>query len=154
MSTLAMLEDYLFVGTQMQLRLKEAMPDLLGAAGAVQGVDTYVQAAETTIAAPTAFVLWEGDTFDGIDTARAAGGRSQALSQQWTVVLVVRNADQYAPDGRSSVAGQYLAGIHKAIAGWMPPGAARPMLRMQGRKPSYGANAGAFPLTFSIQLHL
>ena len=100
------------------------------------------------------FVLWEGDQVEANDQGRAGLGRSQIVRQQWTVLLAVRNAAQNDPAARNESAGPFLALIHKTLSGWAPEGSARPFLRSQGRKATYTANVGLYPLTFDLSLHL
>lgn len=153
MSNAALLADYLFLRPLIQARLQAEVAEL-AAAGAVQGIEDLAQAMERSINAPSVYVLWEGDVFDTTEAGRARGGKSQALGQQWTTLLGVRNADQITLDGRNAVAGPLLSKIHKAIAGWAPDGAFRPFQRIQGRRPAYSPNVGLYPLTFEISFNL
>lgn len=153
MSNAALLVDYLFAGALIRARLRDQVAGL-AAEDSVQGIETFAQAAEKNIQAPTAFVLWEGDTIDASEAGRAAGGRSQLLTQQWTVLLAVRNAVQHDLDARNNSAGPLLSAIHKALAGWAPDGSLRPLTRAPGRKANYTANVGLYPLSFALPLHL
>jgi hypothetical protein len=152
-SNAALLLDYLFAGELIRSRLREQVAGL-GAPDAVQGIETLAQAVEKNITAPTVFVLWEGDQINTSEQGTAAGGRSQLMRQQWTVLLAVRNATQNAQDARNEAAGPFLSAIHKAVAGWAPEGTVRPFVRAQGRKASYTANVGLYPLTFELPLNL
>ena len=100
MSNAALLLDYLFAGELIRTRLREQVPGL-SAADAVQGIETLAQAVEKNIQAPTVFVLWEGDQINTGEQGSAAGGRSQSMRQQWTVLLAVRNATQNDPAARN-----------------------------------------------------
>ena len=153
MSNAALLLDYLFAGQLIQARLRMVVPGL-AAVDAVQGIEQFAQAVERNITAPTAFVLWEGDNVVASDSGRAAGGRSQIINQQWTVLLAIRNAAQHPQDAHNLAAGPFLSAIHKALAGWAPDGALRPFTRAQGRKASYTANVGLYPVSFELPLHL
>ncbi|MEQ1685456.1 MAG: hypothetical protein ABL916_17570 [Burkholderiaceae bacterium] len=153
MSNQALLLDYLFAGELIRTRLREQVPGL-AAPDSVQGIETLAQAVEKNITAPTVFVLWEGDLINTGEQGTAAGGRSQLMRQQWTVLLAVRNATQGDRGARNEAAGPYLSAIHKALAGWAPEGTVRPMLRAQGRKATYTANVGLYPLTFDLPLNL
>lgn len=153
MSNAALLLDYLFAGELIRTRLREQVPGL-ASTDSVQGIETLAQAVEKNITAPTAFVLWEGDLINTGEQGTAAGGRSQLMRQQWTVLLAVRNAMQSDKAARNEAAGPFLSAIHKALAGWAPEGTVRPMLRAQGRKATYTANVGLYPLTFELPLNL
>lgn len=153
MSNAALLLDYLFVGALLQARLREQVP-ALSALGAVEGIESLAQASEKNITAPKVFLLWEGERFDTGPQGSALGGATQIVGQQWSALLAVRNAAQNTPDARNSAAGPLMSAIHKAIAGWTPPGGFRPFRRTQGRKPNYTANVGLYPLTFELSLHL
>lgn len=153
MSTAALLLDYLFCRKLIEARL-QAQVEMLAAEGSVVGIEQFKQAVERTIFAPTAFVLWEGDSFDTGPTGQALQGAAQIVRQSWTVLLAVRNADQVNADARHESAGELLSAIHKALAGWVPAGAPKPFRRAQGRKASYQPNVALYPLTFDILLHL
>lgn len=153
MSNAALLLDYLFAGAQIRARLHAQVPGL-AAEDSVQGIETLAQAVEKNIQAPTVFVLWEGDSIDATDAGRSGRGANQIIHQQWTLLLAVRNATQNDPDARNEAAGPYLSAMHKALAGWAPDGSVRPFTRTQGRKASYTANVGLYPLTFELTLHL
>lgn len=154
MGTPALLLDYLFAGAAIEQRLRSQVAELAGA-DAVRAVDQLAQAVERSITGPTAFVLWEGDAFDTGERGRAAGGTSQIVRQQWTVLLAVRHAGQKAPGAaRNESAGPLLAAIHKALAGWIPEGAFRPLQRTQGRRATYTANVALYPLAFDLPLTL
>jgi hypothetical protein len=152
-SNAALLLDYLFAGDAIRARLRTSVQGL-AAEDAVQGIETLGQAVEKNILSPTVFVLWEGDLVETGDTGRAGRGTSQIIRQQWTVLLAVRNAMQHDPDARNEAAGPFLSAIHKAIAGWHPEGSARPFTRAQGRKATYTANVGLYPVSFELQLHV
>ena len=152
MSNVALLADYLFLRPLIQARLAAVVPDL-AEPGSVVGVEELSQALERAVTAPTAYVLWEGDNFDVSDQGRAAGGKSQALEQQWSVLLALRNASPDL-DARNAAAGPLLSQIHKAISGWAPAGAFRPFKRIQGRRPAYSTNVGLYPLTFAMPFNL
>lgn len=153
MSTPALLLDYLFAGAVIEARLRDQVTEL-AAEGAVQGVEAFSQALERSISAPTAFVLWEGDLFPTGESSSAAGGKSQIVTQQWSVLLAVRNASQVVRAARNASAGPLLSAIHKALAGWTPEGAYRPMRRISGRRASFSPNVGLYPLAFGLPLTL
>ena len=152
MSNAAALLDYLFVRGLIQARLADQEPLL--ATGNVSGVEDLAQAVERGLRDTTAFVLWEGDVFDTSEQGRAGAGKNQLVQQQWSVILAVRNADQNDADARNASAGPLLAQVHKALAGWVPEGAFRPLLRVQGRRANYTPNVGLYPLTFALPLSL
>lgn len=153
MSTAALLLDYLFCRELIKARLSSQVA-MLADEGSVVGIEQFTQAVDRTISAPTAFVLWEGDTFDTGPNGQALHGAAQIVVQSWTVLLAVRNADQFNADARHESAGPLLSDIHKALAGWVPSGLTRSMRRLQGRRPSYQPNRALYPLTFGISLHL
>lgn len=153
MSTAALLLDYLFAGELIKARLASQVSEL-ASADAVDGVEQLAQAVARNINAPRAFVMYEGDVFNTSDAGRAGGGASQIVQQQWSVILAVRNAAQHEGDARNASAGPLLSRVHKALAGWAPPGAVRPFVRVQGRRPNYSANVGLYPLTFGLSLNL
>lgn len=147
MSTTALLLDYLFARPLIEARLVDQVADL---AGGVYGIDELAQAVEKNITAPTAFVLWEGDAFGD----SAVEGRSQIMRQQWTVLLAVRNATQQRGAPRNESAGPLMSAVHKALAGWKPEGALRPLARTTGRRANYTRNVGLYPLAFQLPLNI
>lgn len=148
MSNATLLLDYLFVGALIQARLKSNVVGL-ELPGAVLGIEEFSQATERAINAPVVYVLWEGDTVE--DTA--GRGRSTMLRQSWTVLIAVRNADQSTLDARNSSAGPLLSAVHQALAGWAPQAGQHTFVRTTGRKATYTANVGLYPLTFVLSLN-
>lgn len=151
MGTPALANDYLFVGALIVARIREAVPAI--ASQDVMAIEDLAALGGDSTRSPVAFVLWENDRFPPAEEAR--GGRSQAVHQAWTVVLSVRNASQVQADARNQMAGPLLSALHGALAGWVPPGCARPLVRAQGgKRPDYRINSGLYPLTFEILLNL
>jgi len=153
----ALQADYLFLGPLIVERLRDQL--------AVQGLPIAPQdivRVEDLAQAPGAagvggaliFVLWDGEAFVQGDRGQASTSPAQQVSQTWTVVARVRNASQVIDDPHNAVAGRLLSAIHAALAGWVAPGAVRPLQRSQGRRPDYQANDGLYPLSFSVSLHL
>ena len=145
--------DYLFVGAAIRARLAAQVP-ALAADGAVQDIEHLEQAVQRAVSDATVFVAWDGDNIEAGEQGRAAGGRSQAMRQVWTAIVVVRNSAQHDGNARNVEAGPLLAQVHTALAGWMPPGAFRPLQRVQGRRAQYTANVGLYPLAFEVGLTL
>jgi hypothetical protein len=148
MANAQLLLDYLFLGDAIRAMLVQALD---GQDIDVVPIESVEQAIELSTRTMTAFVLWERDSFNG-DTAN--GGRSQMVSQVWTVLLSVRNASQVDQDGRNKSAGPHLSTIHKALAGWAPVGALRSFKRTNGRQARYTGGTALYPLSFSIDLIL
>ena len=153
MSNPALMLDYLFVGRLIKARLASNVVGL-ELQGAVLGIESLAQATERSINAPTAYVLWEGDRIDVGPQGNAGNGRWQMAVQSWTVLVAVRNADQDQHDARNESAGPLISSVHRALAGWKPMDDLRPFTRAQGRKATYTANVGLYPLTFEILLNL
>lgn len=149
MSNAALLADYLFVGARVRQRLAETLPSV-----PVEGIEELVQLGAEDMRSRAVFVLWGGERFDASATGRAGAGTSQLLTQSWLVWLHVRHASQVDRDARNTVAGPLLATIHKALAGWTPEGAHRPLLRGASRTPSYRKTNALYPLGFDITLTL
>jgi hypothetical protein len=152
-STPALLLDYLFVRPLIVARLAQQV-SVFAQPGSVKGVEELADAIERGVSAPTAFVFFAGDVFDTSEQGRASNGRSQIVQQQWCVVLVVRNADQIDGAARDTLAGPLMSTIHKALAGWVPDGSARPFVRVPGARATYNKNVAAYPLTFGLSLNL
>lgn len=149
----ALQADYLFVGAQIVERIRATVPEI--APSDVMQIDEMDQADKRQAArGGVAFVLWDGDAFAQAQAGQALSGGAHLVQQVWTVLLLVRNAAQQPGAPRNDSAGPLLAKVHKALAGWTPPGAALPMHRTNGRRPDYKPNSGLYPLTFSIPLHL
>ena len=150
----ALQADYLFVGARIRERLADQVA-ALAADGAIRDVENLSeQAVQRGISDATVFVAWDGDQFETGEQGRAGGGRSQQMRQAWTAVVAVRSADQHDDSARNEAVGPLLAAIHHALAGWVPAGAFRPLLRVQGRKAQYLPNAGLYPLSFEVLLSL
>lgn len=147
--------DYLFVGARIRERLADQVLQLATPGSIVDVENLSEQAIQRGVSDAIAFVGWDGDQFETGEQARAGGGRSQAMRQVWTVLVAVRNAAQQDGNARNVTVGPLLGAIHKALAGWAPPGGFRPLLRVPGRRPpQYASNVGLYPLTFEISLTL
>lgn len=140
-------DDYLFLAPLIRERVAAQVPGL-----PVEGVAELAQIVDSQDQRPqVAFVLWSGDRFP--DTAM--GGEATVLFQQWDVWLRVRNASPTNLDAHQETAGPLLSRVHKALAGWKPPGTWRAgMRRTVGPRPNYQRVSGLFPLTFEIPLNL
>jgi hypothetical protein len=149
MASAAILENYLFVGDRIETRLAGLVTGV-----AIHSIEQLSQASEANVRDKDLFVLWERDLFPQGEGARAGAGSSQRVDQVWTVLLAVRHVGQTTKDARNQVAGPLLSAIHKALSGWTPEGAMRPLQRTNGRQASYGGNVGLYPLTFSINLNI
>lgn len=147
MANAVLLLDYLFAGSLIQARLREQVAGL----EAVDGLESLAQASEAHVTSARAFVIWTGDTFDTGESGRASRA-SQVVRQAWTVLLAVRNASQVQGDARNASAGPLLSAAHRALAGWSPEGALRPLIRINGPRPNYQASVGLYPLTFALDL--
>lgn len=142
--------DYLFVGPLVLARLADQVTGT-----PVEGIEDMAQARDDADMRPRVlYVMWGGDRFDTTEAGRAANGASQKLYQRWIVWLKVRNASQARKDARNTEAGAVLMQVHKALAGWVPPGGLRPLVRTQGPAPDYKPASGLYPLSFEIQLAL
>lgn len=148
MSKALMHADYLFIGPLIEARLAASLPELT-----VSGIEQLAQATERNVRSLDAFVLWDGESFGANERERASRD-SVMVDHLWTVLLAIRNASQVNADARNRQAGQVLSGIHRSLHGWTPDGLHRPLLRANGRKPSYGNSTALYPLTFSITLNI
>ncbi|MCW5657447.1 MAG: hypothetical protein KIT60_07070 [Burkholderiaceae bacterium] len=151
MSNAAAAADYLFIGPLIEQRLRAQ----IGENVPVEGVEHMAQARDAQdLRELVLYVMWGGDSFAGGEASRARGGESQRVFQRWIVWLRVRNASVANKAARSTRAGPLLSAVHKALAGWTPEGAFRPLLRTQGPAPDYQAASGLYPLAFEINLSL
>jgi hypothetical protein len=148
MANAALLLDYLFVGELLKQRLQAEVSGIT-----VEGIESLSQAVEANVRTNIVYVLWDGDTF-GAGSAQSASASSQIVTQRWTLLFALRDARQHVQDAHNTSAGPMLSALHKAVAGWIPEGAFRPFKRINGRQPTYRANVGLYPLTFSIDLNL
>jgi|JI10StandDraft_1071094.scaffolds.fasta_scaffold1125903_2 hypothetical protein len=146
MANAQMLADYLFLQELVEARIAAQIGDQLD----VQPINQLEDIAGKNLPRDTVFVYWDGERIPD----DAAGGASTMTQQLYTVLLAKRNARQ-VKGALNTSAGPQLSALHKAIAGWAPPGAMRPFRRASaGRRPYYGTNVALYPLTFSISLTL
>lgn len=142
--------DYLFLGPLIEERVRAVVPDL----DSVDGIEALSQAVETNVVAQRVFVQWGGEQFNTTDAGRSGGGANQIVTHTWVVILAKRHASQTDRSARNHSAGATLSALHKALAGWTPEGAYKPLRRANGPKPNYNANVALYPLSFSIDLSL
>lgn len=143
--------DYLFVGPLIEARLADQVPGVRW-----QFIEHPEQIIEPAAGGtPSGFVYWYAEKVDESADGRAAGGASQLSTFSWAVVLMVRNASQVKPDARTAAAGPVLSQVHKALSGWTPEGALRPLRRANGPRPDFKpGGTSLFPQTFSVTLAL
>lgn len=144
MTTVALLDNYLFLAPLIERRVQDALPDV-----PVEAIEQLSQV-EGDKRPTVIYVLWSGERF-GDSTPRAS---AQIVTQDWLVLLRQQHMSLNDKDARAQAAGRHLAHVHKAIAGWTPDGAVKPFRRVQGRAPNYTKTDGLFPLTFGIDLYL
>jgi hypothetical protein len=145
MATLPIHSDHLFAGEQIRQRLQEKMPDL-----PVDGIERMAQAGKEDLRQRAAYVMWDGERFSSV--VPSVG--TVDVVQTWLVVLHVRHASALDKDARNGMAGPLLSRLHKALAGWTPEGAFRPLQRVNGGRPSYTAQSALYVLAFELPLGL
>lgn len=149
MATPALVDDYLFVAPRIAARLEAQLPDT-----PVDVCETAEQVLKADRRARVLMVMWAGDRVDPGDAGRARDGASQLVHQRWLVVLGINNVAKGA-DARNLAAGPLLSRVHRALAGWTPEGAARPLRRASAPlKPTFTESKAVYPLGFEITLTL
>lgn len=149
MALQALLDDYLFLAPLVQARLADQVGDL-----PVDVVETVPQVLAADRRERVLMVMYAGDAFDPNEAARAGGGTSQMLRQRWLVLLALNNVAAKA-DARQSRAGPTLSQVHRALAGWTPPGVPRPFRRANAPlRPDINERKAIYPMGFEIQLNL
>ncbi len=145
----ALADDYLFLAPLISARLEDQVGGF-----PVDVCETTDQVLKADKRARVLMVMWAGDRIDTTDAGSARGGASQLLHQRWLVVLGLSNAGK-VPDARNLAAGPVLSKVHKALAGWTPAGAARPMRRASAPlQPTFVGAKAVYPLGFEITLTL
>ena len=145
----ALAADYLFVGPLMLARLLEQVPEL--PAELVESPEQVLRADQRPAVAK---LMWAGDRFDTTESGRAGGGASQLVHQRWLLVLGLNNP-AVDPAGRNTAAGPLLSRLHRAMSGWSPAGANRPVRRAQAAlAPTFTTTQAIYPLGFEITLTL
>jgi hypothetical protein len=145
----ALAADYLFLAPLIAQRLLDQVPDI-----PVDVCETTKQVLEADKRQRVLLVLWAGDRVADGEASRASGGASQLLHQRWLVMLGLNNVAK-AGDARNVAAGPVLSQVHKALAGWTPPGAARPLRRASAPlQPTFTESKAVYPLGFEITLTL
>lgn len=146
MGTPALEADYLFLGPLIAARLADQLPGL--PCDVCEDADQVLQADKR---ARVLMVLWAGERFTG----QAGQGTSQSLEQRWLVILAANSLGTKANTARTTGAGPLLSQIHKALAGWTPPGCHRPMRRANSPlPPTFTDSKAVYPLGFEVPLTL
>lgn len=145
----AFAEDYLFLGPLIVERLKDQVPDM-----PIGLVERAEQVLEADRRAYVLMVLWAGDRVAEGAGGRAGGGTNQQIVQRWLVSYAVNNVAR-AADSRLQGAGVVLSRVHKALAGWTPSMAGRPLVRANAPlQPVFTESKAVYPLGFEITLNL
>jgi hypothetical protein len=145
----ALAADYLFLAPLIAARLEDQVGDM-----PIDVCETTDQVLKADKRARVLMVLWAGDRIDTSDAGTARAGASQLVHQRWLVMLGLNNVGKTA-DARNLAAGPVLSKVHKALAGWTPEGAARPMRRASAPlQPTFTESKAVYPLGFEITLTL
>jgi hypothetical protein len=145
----ALAADYLFLAPLIAARLEDQVGDI-----PIDVCETPEQVLQADKRTRVLMVLWAGDRVDTGADGSARGGASQLLHQRWLVMLGISNAGKTA-DARNLAAGPLLSKVHKALAGWTPEGAGRPMRRASAPlQPTFTGSKAVYPLGFEITLTL
>lgn len=151
MSNPNLVQDYLFLGPLIEDRLRGE----IGQNVAVESIEQMSQVRDNAdLRELVVYVMWGGDRFNTTEGGRAGAGASQQVYQRWIVWARVRNESTADLAARNRRAGPLLSAIHKALAGWVPEGALRPLVRAQGPAPDYRPASGLYPLAFEINMAL
>lgn len=141
--------DYFFLGPLLQQRLQAVLPGI-----PVEVCEHPSQVLQADKREQVLMVMWAGDRVIDNEDGRSSGGRSQALEQRWLVMLARNDVSKQAST-RIAAAGPTLSKVHKALSGWTPEGAARPMKRMNAPlQPTFTESKAVHPLGFGILLNL
>jgi hypothetical protein len=145
----ALAADYLFLAPLIAARLEDQVGDM-----PIDVCETTDQVLKADKRARVLMVLWAGDRIDTSDAGTARAGASQLVHQRWLVMLGLNNVGKTA-DARNLAAGPVLSKVHKALAGWTPEGASRPMRRASAPlQPTFTESKAVYPLGFEITLTL
>ena len=145
MAGLAIHTDHLFVGEQILERLRAQVPGL-----PVEGVEQLAQVGKEDLRPRSAFVLWHGERYSGVVPRTG----TVEVVQTWLVLLHVRHVAAHDQAARNRQAGPLLSQLHRALAGWTPPGAFSPLQRVTGGSPDYTIKSALYPLAFEQKLGL
>jgi hypothetical protein len=145
MSTWA--EDALWLGPVLCTRLRAQLPELRAA----YVIDDLQPESTTPPQDPAAIVMLDGMQPAGGPDVRQPGLAVTTVDQSWLVILAVRSARRDDDRARQQL-GALVSGSVRALQGWTPPGALRPMVWRASPRPDYGKAINLFPLRFSLQL--
>lgn len=136
-------QDALFVGQLMVARLRDQVPLLRD----VALVDQVALDKGEITQFPSAVVM-----LHSMAPKDAVEGRNRcAVDQRWLVVLAVQNV-RAARDRMTADASPLIAPCVRALFGFTPQGANRPLVWVPGPRPDHGPNVSYYPLMWSIQL--
>ena len=120
------------------------MPALAHVAGAGELAKLNESAAQS----PAVYVVYDGER---LGEASHDGAR-QIVFQRWLVVLFARHAAQDGGAALRALAGERLAEIVAALAGYRPDPIHPPLQRVNAPRPGYTPAAGWFPLAYEARL--
>lgn len=140
----AFIEDYLFLGPLIAERLADQVPDV-----PAEVVETAEQVFAADRRTQVLMVMWAGDA-PGDGAART----STIIRQRW-LVLVALGDVSLVKDARQLRAGPLMSQVHKALVGWVPRGAVKPLTRAAASvRPDIRKDKALYPLGFEIELSL
>lgn len=142
------MDNYLSAEQLIVTRLKERVPELVGAFSAAD-LDSVQEAKQTH---PAAHVLYYGDRIvEG--SGRSSIGDCQTVDQVWYVILVVKNArTQLTNEAARADAGPLILKILKALQGWQPSPEHSPMKRVNGAAPGFKSGFAYLPFCFTTRI--
>ncbi len=135
--------NYLSLETALIERLRQRVPQLRLVAGA----DALASLTEKAAQSPAAFVVYDGDKV--VSTSHDGG--KEIVEQRWLVVLFVRHAGQDAGAALRESAGEGLAAVLAALAGFIPPPCIQALERVSAPRPGFSPAAGWYPLAYQAR---
>jgi hypothetical protein len=146
------MEHYLAIEGEIIERLHAQVPQLLDVLSSGDSSQLPLEAVAKRM--PCAIVMFDGEQVGG-EQSRSMDSTKELATQRWVVFVGARSVAQ-GEGGKQlrDTAGPMISLVRRALAGWQPASATRPLKRITARGgPEYRQGGlGFFPLAFEAQV--
>ncbi|WP_419852483.1 phage tail terminator protein [Actinobacillus pleuropneumoniae] len=140
--------NYLFAGEAIKRQLMVAVPEFKEVllAGELAKINRAAQKS------PSAYVIYEGDVINSSVQAHGTLGKTQYITQRWTVAIVVHLADKRSLNSADNFAGELMTRTLQALSGFIINERTKPLTRATvSRKAEYIDGWGYYPYVFNVE---
>lgn len=134
--------DYLAAEPLLVARLESE----LDASVAVKTAEELAGLDELSQKTEAVYVIYDGDSPGG----NAGDGSRAVMKQRWMTVVAVRNRNTLDGEKARRKAGELMAAVNTALAGYKLGQGFLPIIRVGATPPGYSDTYGYFPIAFEV----